>query len=171
MVALCLIKPLLARQSGLFRLILWVHQFSEKNLTKRRTVLPDTNWGEFQAETPYCFESWIKLTALLCAWDKGSPGGKLLSGRCVEGGGALVGLGGGGGRQGSPKSLLLNAIRGVIDAFRKTHAVKQSAVPRGEVRSCCTWCPVPCPGPALRGPPHSKEWWKQVGTNCWAGPW
>lgn len=31
---------------------------------------------------------------LLCDWDEGSPGGKMLSGCCVEGGNAVMGLGG-----------------------------------------------------------------------------
>ena len=56
----------------------------------------------------------------------------MLSGCCVEGGDVMVGLGGGGSRGGSPEAWLLNAMRGVIDAFRKTYAVKQSAMLRGE---------------------------------------
>ena len=63
---------------------------------------------------------------------KAAPGGKMLSGCCMEGGDVMVGLGGGGSRGGSPEAWLLNAMRGVIDAFRKTYAVKQSAMLRGE---------------------------------------
>lgn len=56
----------------------------------------------------------------------------MFSGCCVEGGDTMVGLGGGGGRGGSPDAWLLNAMRGVIVVFRKTYAVKQSAVLHGE---------------------------------------